>query len=81
MAKIAKKKNIEIGILLDELIESKGKEKTEMLSRIEQNVRLCKKEKLKIKFIALSEKNKRNDYDLKALGLILGMPTQTIKDL
>jgi len=74
MAKIAKKKNIEIGIFLDEIMESHGKEKAVILSRIEQNVKLCKKEKLKMKFIS-GEKNRRNDYDLKALGLILGMPT------
>jgi RNase P/RNase MRP subunit p30 len=81
MSKIAKKKNIEIGIFLDELIESKEKERTEILSRIEQNIKLCKKEKLKMIFIMSSEKNKRNAYDLKALGLVLGMPTWIIKDL
>lgn len=81
MSKIAKKKNIEIGIFFDELIESKGRERAEILSRIEQNVKLCKKDKLKMKFIILSEKNKRNDYDLRALGLVLGMPTQVVKDL
>lgn len=81
LAKIAKKRNIKIGISFDELIDSRGKEKTEILSRIEQNIKICKKEKLKMKIIALNEKNKRNDYDLKALGLVLGIPTQTIKDL
>ncbi len=81
MSKIAKKKNIIIGICFDELIECKGKEKTEILSRVEQNIKLCNKEKLKIKFIVLNEKNKRDIYDLKALGSSLGMSTQAIKDL
>jgi RNase P/RNase MRP subunit p30 len=81
MAKITKKKGIEIGIYLDELLDCKGKEKAEIMSRTEQNVKICKKEKLKMKFIAFGEKSKRNEYDLKALGLVLGMPTQTIKDL
>jgi RNase P/RNase MRP subunit p30 len=81
MAKIAKRRGINIGIYLDELLDCKGKEKAEILSRIEQNIKICRKEKLKVKIVALNEKNRRNDYDLKSLSLILGMPTQTIKDL
>jgi RNase P/RNase MRP subunit p30 len=81
MSRIAKKKNIEIGIYFDEIIETRGEEKAEILSRVEQNIKLCRKEKLKMKFIISNDKNRRNDYDLKALGLILGMPTQIIKDL
>jgi RNase P/RNase MRP subunit p30 len=81
IAKIAKKRGIEIGIYIDELLDCRGKEKSEILSRTEQNIKICKKEKLKMKFISFSEKSKRNEYDLKALGLALGMPTQTVKDL
>ncbi len=80
MAKLAKKKNIAIGIDYDELIESGGKEKAEILSRIKQNIKLCNKERLKMKLLA-SPKNKRNEHDLMALGLVLGMPTNIIKDL
>jgi RNase P/RNase MRP subunit p30 len=78
LAKIAKKGEVAIGINLDEIVESKGKEKAEVLSRINQNVRLCNKNKLKMQFIG---KSKRNNYDLKALGLILGMPTSMVKAL
>jgi RNase P/RNase MRP subunit p30 len=80
MSKIAKKRGIEIGIFLDEITESHGKDKAEILSRVEQNIKLCKKEKLKMKFISHGGNN-GNDYDLKALALILGMPTWAIKDL
>ncbi len=73
LAKIAKKKNITIGINLDEIINSKGKNKAKILARISQNIKLCNKNKLKMKFISF--KQKRNIYDLKALGLVLGMPT------
>ncbi|MBU4117010.1 MAG: hypothetical protein KKG94_04625, partial [Nanoarchaeota archaeon] len=79
LATIAKKNNIVIGINLDEIIEAKPKEKSEIISRIAQNIKLCNKNKLKIKFI--SQKHTRNIYDLKSLGLILGMPTWMISEL
>lgn len=81
LAKIAKKNNIAIGINLDEIINSKPKQKAEILGRIKQNIKLCNKNKLKMKFITQEKKNERNIYDLKALGLVLGMPTNIIKGL
>jgi RNase P/RNase MRP subunit p30 len=82
IAKIAKKKNTTIGINLDEIVESKNpKEKAEILARIHQNIKLCNKNKLKMKFIAQKESNNRNLHDLKSLGLILGMPTWMTKNL
>jgi len=76
MAKAAKKKNISIGIFLDEIIEAKSKiEKSEILARIRQNIKICSKNMLKMKFIQINEKNNRNFYDLKSLGAVLGMPT------
>lgn len=81
LAKLAKNKNIIIGINLDEILESKGEKKKEILARIKQNIKLCNKQKLKMDFIALKEKNKRDIYDLKALGLVLGMPTYLTKEI
>jgi ribonuclease P/MRP protein subunit RPP1 len=78
-AKLAKKKNIIMGINLDEIIKSGEKEKAAILARIMQNVKICNKNKLRMKFIYKNQK--RNLYDLKALGLILGMPTPMVKDL
>ena len=80
LAKLAKKKNIIIGINLDELLNSKKKIKAEILARVKQNIKLCNKNRLKMKFVS-SEKNERNIYDLKALGLVLGMPTWMTKEL
>jgi RNase P/RNase MRP subunit p30 len=76
MAKIAKKNKITIGINLDELINSKNKEK--IIARVIQNVNLCKKNKLKMIFIS---KQKTDSYNLKSLGLVLGMPTWMTKEL
>ena len=81
LAKIAKKNNISIGINLDEIINSNTKEKDKILARISQNIKLCNKNKLKMRFIAINKKNERNLYDLKSLGLILGMPTFMNKNL
>ena len=81
LAKIAKKKGIAIGINLDEIIESSSKEKKEILARVKQNVKLCNKNKLSMKFITQNKKNERNLHDLKALGLVLGMPTWMTKNL
>ncbi len=72
LAKIAKKNNVIIGINFDEILSAKSKEKTKILERVKQNIKLCNKNKLKMIFI--SQKPKDN-YDLKALGLVLGMPT------
>jgi len=79
LAKLAKKKNVKIGINLDEILEAKGEKKKEILARIKQNIKLCNKNKLKMKFI--SQKYQRDVYDLKALGLVLGMPTWMTKKL
>lgn len=76
MAKIAKKNNIKIAIDFDELFASKNKEK--ILARIIQNVKLCNKHKLQMIFIS---KKQQNNFNLKSLGLVLGMPTWMTKNL
>ncbi|MBU2562477.1 MAG: hypothetical protein KKF68_02330 [Nanoarchaeota archaeon] len=81
LAKIAKKNKIIIGINLDEIIESKPKEKTEILARVKQNIKLCAKNKILMRFVTFKKINQRNIYDLKALGLILQMPTWMTKQL
>ena len=80
LAKLAKKGDVIMGINLDEIIESNEKTKAEILARARQNIKLCSKNKLRMKFIS-NEKNKRNLHDLKALGLVLGMPTWMTKEL
>ena len=82
LAKAMKKADIQLGINLDEIVEETNpKKKAEILARIKQNILLCNKNKVKMKFIAKNEKNNRNIYDLKALGIVLGMPTWMTKEL
>ena len=78
MAKIAKKNKVTIGICLDEIMASKGKQKADILARIRQNVKLCSKNKLNMRFCGKTE---RDLHDLKALGLTLGMPTWMTRNL
>ena len=77
LAKIAKKEGIKIGIDLDEIICSQNKER--ILSRLKQNINLCKRNKLFMEFFSIKEK--RNLILLKSLGLVLGMPTWMTKNL
>ena len=77
LAKIAKKEGIKIGIDLNEIICSQNKER--ILSRLKQNIDLCKRNKLFMEFFSIKEK--RNLILLKSLGLVLGMPTWMTKNL
>ena len=76
MAKEVAKKGIVIGIDLDELVFFKDKEK--IISRVKQNIELCKKFKIKMKFFGF--KVKKDSRELKSLGLVLGMPTSMTKE-
>lgn len=78
LAKIAKKNKVQIGICLDEIIASKDKKRADILARIIQNIKLCSKNKINMKFCG---ENIRDIYDLKSLGLVLGMPTWMTKNL
>ncbi len=80
LSKIAKKKNIKIGINLDELIFSTKEKRAKIFARVSQNIKLCNKNKIEMVFV-ITKKNKRDIYDLKALGLVLGMPTWMTKKL
>lgn len=79
LAREAKKKGVTIGINLDELIEANKIEKPRILSRIIQNIKIAKKSDLKIKFFC--DKHNRDKYDLKSLGLILGITTKNLKEI
>lgn len=79
LARMAKKKKVIIGINLDEIIKANEREKAVIIARIRQNVKICNKNKLRMKFIYRNQK--RNIHDLRALGLVLGMSTLMIKEL
>lgn len=78
MAKLCKKNNVALGIYLDEIKNESSKQKAKILARIQQNIALVKKNNLAITFFS---KNKIDSYNLKALGLVLGMNTKMVKTL
>lgn len=79
MAKIAKKNKIGVGINLDEIVFCSLKERAEIMARVRQNIKICNKSKLNMKFFSLRGL-KRDKYELTGLGLVLGMPTWMTKD-
>jgi len=81
LAKLAKKKSVILGINLDEILSAGEEEKAEIIARVRQNVKLCKKNKLKMGFISEELNGAKDRYNLKALGLVLGMPTWMVKTL
>ena len=81
LARIAKKAGICIGINLDEIVESNKFNKAHLWARLEQNIKLCNKNKLKMIFVVQKKNNMRNIYDLKSLGIDSGMPTWMTKSL
>ncbi len=78
LAKIAKKRNVTIGINIDEIIQGKNPERAKIISRVIQNIKICKKNKLNMAFISPSGKHNKDERDLKSLGLILGMSNQML---
>ncbi|MBT3405318.1 hypothetical protein HN832_00485 [archaeon] len=79
LAKIAKKNKIQIGINFDELKEKNPKIKSQIIARVKQNIKLCNKNKIQMKFISKGKIKK--SHDIKSLGLILSMPTWMTKEL
>ncbi len=79
VARLASEKKTAIGFLLDELIESK--QKSILLARLRQNIKIAKKKKTRIVFIAKETQYARDKYELNALGEILGMPTWMTKNV
>ena len=78
LAKIAAKNNIALGIDLKEIQNLEKKEKATLLSKIIQNIKLCRKAKAKIKL--LNYKDKRTAFSfLISLGASTQQATEAIE--
>lgn len=73
LCKIAAKNNKKIGINIDSILKTKNKERALLISKIIQNIKLCRKTKTKIEIFP---KNKYDKRDISALLLTLGANTQ-----
>lgn len=74
LAKIAAKNKVALGIDLEKLRKKQPKEKAILLSRIAQNIRLCRKAKCEIKIL-----NAKDKKDTESFLISLGASTQQIK--
>lgn len=78
---IAKKNKVKIGFDFNRILRNKGRERALILGRMMQNVKLCRK--YKVKMILLN--NAKNKYEersvdlLKNFGLIIGMTGEEAK--
>src|SRR3989344_1950179 len=73
LCKLAKKNNISIGISFNDILNSKNR--IDLLGKIMFNIKLCRKYKVKI-ILCNSTKNEkeiRNEKDLRAFALTLGI--------
>jgi len=72
---IAKKNNIAISFSVSQILELEGVERTKIVGRIMQNIRLCRKYKLDaiIASFASEPMLMRSPHDMKSLAIVLGM--------
>lgn len=81
LAKKAKEKNIEILFDLSMLKNLKKKEKSKIISRLIQNIKIYRKAKVNFRIVSLA-KNKNDTLENKeiaSIGISLGMDTKQIK--
>lgn len=77
LVKLAKQKNIKIAIQIQEIIKKSDKEKARALSRLIQNLELCKKAGTKLVFLNQNNESTPLDKrDLQTLFLVLGADTK-----
>lgn len=82
IAKESAKKNIAIVISLSEISKLEKEKKALRLSRISQNIKICRRAKCEIKIANFSEDKKSlvNEIGRKSFGLSLGMSTKQAKE-
>lgn len=81
LCKLAKKNKVSIGFSFSEILNSSGIQRSEILSRMRQNVRLCGKYEVSMKIFSLA----KEPYELRAkdallcFGRVLGMKEKEIR--
>ncbi len=76
LARICAEKNIEVGIQIEEIIKKSDVEKARALSRLMQNIMLCKKAGAKLFFLG----NIKDKRALQAIVLSLGASTKQAEE-
>lgn len=79
VAKIAAKKNIAIVVSLQDLFNFTGKELSVYISKIIQNIKICRKAKCDMKIASFSKKQTYSTKERQRLGVSWGMSSQQAK--
>jgi len=82
LCKLAKKNGVAIGFSFNKILNTKGMERALILGRMMQNVKLCRKYRVKMIIINYTvNENKRMEGDLRSFGVCLGMHPSEISVL
>lgn len=81
LAKIAHDKEKIIGFNFSTILNSKPEKRAQLLGRMRQNVKLCRKYKVKtfLGSFASEPFELRSDYELRAFGFMIGMNPREVK--
>jgi len=82
LCKLANKNNIGIGFSFSSMLNTEGKTRSQILGRMMQNIRLCRKYKVKTTIASFAERpyDLRSCYDLKSVFVSLGMHPKEASD-
>jgi len=82
LAKIAYEKNKIIAFSFSTILNSKPEKRAKILGRMKQNVKLCRKYKVKMFIGSFAKKpfELRGKYELRAFGFMIGMNPKEIKE-
>ena len=82
LCKLANKNNVIIGFSFSIILNTEGVARSQILGRLMQNIRLCRKYKIKTIIASFAEKpyDLRSCYDLKSVFICLGMHPKEAKD-
>lgn len=82
LCKIAKKRNIAVGFNFNLVLNNEGMERSQILGRIMQNIRFCRKYKISTVLASFAKKpfEMRSYHDLISFGISLGMHPKEAKD-
>jgi len=82
LCKLANKNNIMMGFSFSSILNTEGIIRSQILGRMMQNIKLCRKYKVKIIVASFAEKpyDMRPNHDLKSVFISLGMHPKEAKD-
>lgn len=82
LCKLAKKRGIAIGFNFNLVLNKEGMERSQVLGRMMQNIRFCRKYKINMVIASFAKKpfEMRSAHDLVSFGISLGMHPKEAKD-